>query len=84
MGAAGNLYTLFSIKAVKSVGAEVGSSIVLLTTVLSYAAGHLIWEVSFSWIGLFGILLTLLPCIFMVSFGSLSGKLSSSSDCFSA
>jgi drug/metabolite transporter (DMT)-like permease len=84
MGAAGNLYTLFSIKAVKSVGAEVGSSIVLLTTVLSYAAGHLIWKVSFSWIGLFGILLTLLPCIFMVSFGSLSGKPSSSSDCFSA
>ena len=84
MGAAGNLYTLFSIKAVKSVGAEVGSSIVLLTTILSYAAGHLIWKVSFSWIGLFGILLTLLPCIFMVSFGSLSGKPSSSSDCFSA
>lgn len=84
MGAAGNLYTLFSIKAVKSVGAEVGSSIVLLTTVLSYAAGHLIWRVGFSWIGLFGILLTLLPCIFMVSFGSLSGKPSSSSDCFSA
>lgn len=79
MGAAGNLYTLFSIKAVKSVGAEVGSSIVLLTTVFSYAAGHLICTVDFSWIGLVGILLTLLPCIFMIGFGSLSGKASSSS-----
>jgi drug/metabolite transporter (DMT)-like permease len=77
MGAAGNFYTLFSIKAVKNVGAEVGSSIVLLTTVLSFAAGHLIWKVGFSWNGLFGILLTLLPCIFMISFGSLSGKPSS-------
>jgi hypothetical protein len=84
MGAAGNLYTLFSIKAVKSVGAEVGSSIVLLTTVLSYAAGHLIWKVGFSWIGSVGILLALLPCIFMISFGSISKKSSSSSGCFSA
>ena len=80
MGAAGNLYTLFSIKAVKSVGAEVGSSIVLLTTVFSYAAGHLIWTVGFSWIGSFGILLTLLPCIFMIGFGGLSEKSSSSTD----
>ena len=82
MGAAGNLYTLFSIKAVKSVGAEVGSSIVLLTTVFSYAAGHLIWTVGFSWIGSFGILLTLFPCIFMIGFGGLSEKLASSTDYF--
>ncbi|NKB74419.1 MAG: hypothetical protein GKR83_07865 [Synechococcus sp. s2_metabat2_7] len=84
MGAAGNLYTLFSIKAVKSVGAEVGSSIVLLTTVFSYAAGHLIWTVGFSWIGSFGILLTLFPCIFMIGFGGLSEKSSSSTDCLRA
>ena len=83
MGAAGNFYTLFSIKAVKRVGAEVGSSIVLLTTVFSYAAGHLIWKVGFSWIGLLGILLTLLPCILMIGFGGVSGKLQSSSNCFS-
>ena len=84
MGAAGNFYTLFSIKAVKRVGAEVGSSIVLLTTVFSYAAGHLIWKAGFSWIGLLGILLTLLPCILMIGFGGASGKLQSSSNCFSA
>jgi drug/metabolite transporter (DMT)-like permease len=84
MGAAGNLYTLFSIKAVKSVGAEVGSSIVLLTTVFSYAAGHLIWTVGFSWIGSLGILLTLLPCIFMIGFGGLSEKSSSYADHFRA
>ena len=84
MGAAGNFYTLFSLIAIKCVGAEVGSSIVLLTTVFSYAAGQLIWKVGFSWIGLLGILLTLIPCIFMISFGGVSGKLQSSANCFSA
>lgn len=84
MGAAGNLYTLFSIKVVKSVAAEVGSSIVLLTTVFSYAAGHWILTVGFSWIGSLGILLTLLPCIFMIGFGGLSEKSSSSMDHFRA
>ena len=48
MGAAGDFHPLFSLIAIKRVGAEVGSSIVLLTTVFSYAAGHLIWKVGFS------------------------------------
>ena len=84
MGAAGDFHPLFSLIAIKRVGAEVGSSIVLLTTVFSYAAGHLIWKVGFYWIGLLGILLTLIPCIFMISFGRVSGKLQSSANYFSA
>ena len=74
MGAAGNLYTLFSIKAIKNVGSEVGSSIVLLTTVFSYVAGHLIWKSNFSWLGSVGIILTLLPCLSMIGLGSLFVK----------
>lgn len=74
MGSAGNLYTLFSIKAVKKAGAEVGSSIVLLTTVFAYVAGHLIWRDGFSLIGTVGIILTLMPCISIVGFGNLLGK----------
>ena len=84
MGAAGDFHPLFSLIAIKRVGAEVGSSIVLLTTVFSYAAGHLIWKVGFSWIGLLGILLTLIPCIFMISFGRVSGKLQSPANYFGA
>ena len=51
-----------------------GSSIVLLTTVFAYVAGHLIWRDGFSLIGTVGIVLTLMPCISIVGFDNLLGK----------
>ncbi len=69
MGITGNLYTLFSIKSVKIAGAEVGSLIVLLTTVFAYLASHLIWHDAFSANGMMGIAFALVPCVAVIGFG---------------
>ena len=69
MGMTGNIYTLFSIKSVKAVGAEAGSLIVLLTTIFAYVASHLIWKDTFSVTGLIGIALTLVPCVSIIGCG---------------
>ena len=70
-GLGGTLYQIFSIRVIKSIGSIGGSSISLLATLVAWFLGHLIWHSPSTAIGVLGIVLTLVPCIYLVSGRSL-------------
>ena len=70
-GLGGTLYQIFSIRVIKSIGSIGGSSISLLATLVAWFLGHLIWQSPSTAIGVLGIVLTLVPCIYLTSGRSL-------------
>ena len=70
-GLGGTLYQIFSIRVIQSIGSIGGSSISLLATLVAWFLGHLIWHSPSTAIGVLGIVLTLVPCIYLVSGRSL-------------
>lgn len=73
-GLGGTLYQIFNFRAVRMVGAETGSAIALMATVFAWSAGHLIWRESSSVLGIVGLLMALMPCIWIVAFGGFSRR----------
>ena len=70
-GLGGTIYQIFSIKAVKKIGAVSGSAIALMATLFAWGIGHLIWKEPSQISSIVGIILALAPCSYLVFGGSL-------------
>ena len=74
VGLGGTLYQLFNFRAVRMVGAETGSTMALMATVFAWLIGHFVWRASSPLMGIIGLLMALLPCVWIIFFGGFSRR----------
>lgn len=68
------LYQFFNFRAVRVVGTETGSRTALTTTVFAWLIGHLVRRESSAPMGILGLLMALMRCVWIVFFGGFSRR----------